>query len=199
MYSEPAGTTPAGADAHPGRGNQGLHPSRLPEHADQQPDSAPPEPLPGGWNPPWTHAELSGLRLASHHVLDVDLRGATMLRCRINKVDLSGRDLSRADLRGARGSGALLHEAILSHVDLAWADLREADLSGASLAGASLMEANLARADLRGADLRSTRHLELACLRGALADRRTQWPAGFDAGGLGVVFCDGPRRLRRPG
>ena len=79
-------------------------------------------------------------------------------------ADLIGADLIGANLRGARLSGA--------------------NLSGARLSGADLIGADLRGADLRGADLRGAR------LYKVIANRLTQFPAGFDAVGAGVEFRD---------
>ena len=66
--------------------------------------------------------------------------------------------------------------------DLSGANLRGADLRGADLDGADLSAADLSRADLDKANL------DEANLRGAIADRRTIFPKGFDARGAGVTF-----------
>ncbi len=80
-----------------------------------------------------------------------------------------GADLRRADLFGAGLEGA----------DLSGADLNEANLKRAGLEGA-----NLSGADLVGAKLRWTN------LTGAIYDRKTVWPPGFDPKAAGVIFED---------
>lgn len=195
MYADPAGQVPADASS-----NNELDPS-LPFPL-SRPTSIPPpldvyaprgEPGSDGAVLCWPRPELTSLKLTERHVAGLDLRGATMLRCRISRVDLSHRDLTGADLRSVRGTGALLACAVLRDVDLAWADLREADLNHVDLTGANLMEANLARADLRGSHLAGARHLELACVRGAVSDATTTWPATFDPRAAGVISHSGDR------
>jgi hypothetical protein len=95
------------------------------------------------------------------------------------------------DLRGAFLVGANLQAALLGGAHLQDASLRDADLRGAFLVYAQLSHVSLHGTDLRGADLRCTqlegaRHLEHADLRGAVADSKTRWPAGFDAAAAGV-------------
>jgi uncharacterized protein YjbI with pentapeptide repeats len=58
--------------------------------------------------------------------------------------------------------------------DLRWANLKRAGLEGANLSGA----------DLVGAKLRWTN------LTGAIYDRKTVWPPGFDPKAAGVIFED---------
>jgi hypothetical protein len=95
------------------------------------------------------------------------------------------------DLRGAFLVGANLQSALLGGAHLQGASLRDADLRGAFLVYAQLSDVSLHGTDLRGADLRcaqleEARHLEHAHLRGAVADTKTRWPAGFDAAAAGV-------------
>jgi uncharacterized protein YjbI with pentapeptide repeats len=52
-----------------------------------------------------------------------------------------------------------------------------AHLPGADLRGADLVGANLREADLTAADL-----------TGAIADKNTTWPDGFDPVAAGVIF-----------
>jgi uncharacterized protein YjbI with pentapeptide repeats len=71
--------------------------------------------------------------------------------------------------------------------------MSDADLRGALLVYAQLSDVSLHGTDLRGTDLRCTQlegaqHLEHADLRGAVADTKTRWPAGFDAAAAGVQF-----------
>lgn len=101
------------------------------------------------------------------------------------------RQLFDTDLRGAFLVGANLQAALLGGVYLQGASLRDADLRGAFLVYAQLSDVSLHGTDLRGADLRcarleGARHLEHADLRGAVADSKTRWPAGFDAAAAGV-------------
>jgi uncharacterized protein YjbI with pentapeptide repeats len=94
------------------------------------------------------------------------------------------KNLFEANLIGANLIGANLRRANLRRANLRRANLRGARLSGADLIGADLIGADLRGADLIGADLRG------ADLSWAMADRLTQFPAGFDAVGAGVEFRD---------
>jgi hypothetical protein len=67
--------------------------------------------------------------------------------------------------------------------------LRGRDLRGEDLAGAFLVNTDLSDSDLRGVDL-SGADLENACLRGALYDAHTRWPAGFDPTRHGAVLTE---------
>ena len=94
-----------------------------------------------------------------------------VLKKKISRADLVGKDLREAKFQGANLRDALLQKALLQDADLRNADLREASLIGTEFQGADLRDADLrdARligaklqgADLRGADLRG------ACLYGA--------------------------------
>ncbi len=75
------------------------------------------------------------------------------------------------------GPGADLFGAGLEGADLSGADLNEANLKRAGLEGA-----NLSGADLVGAKLRWTN------LTGAICDRNTVWPPGFDPTAAGVII-----------
>ena len=89
----------------------------------------------------------------------------------------------RAALRFANLATARLSGARLQGADLRWADLHDADLRGARLYGADLRGA-----DLTGAELSGTRFW------GAIHDRTTRWPEGFDARRRGLIR---PRRRWR--
>jgi uncharacterized protein YjbI with pentapeptide repeats len=118
----------------------------------------------------------------------------------LRRIDLSGRDMSglyfgacnflRANLKGADLSGTNLHGAYLawaylSEATLEGADLEDADLAGAGLEGANLSGANLCGTNLTRVDLTS------AQLAGAIYDRRTVWPEGFEPHDSGAVSLHG--------
>ncbi len=97
---------------------------------------------------------------------------ATLSQALTGDKNLFEANLIEANLIGANLSGA----------NLSGANLRGANLRGANLRVARLSGANLRGADLRGADLRG------ALLYKVIANRLTQFPAGFDAVGAGVRF-----------
>ena len=84
---------------------------------------------------------------------------------------------TRLDLQEIQLQGANLHG-----VQLLGAFLDDAHLQGAILVGAQLQGARLQGADMTDADLTD------ANLQDARYDRRTQWPAGFDAQQHGALL-----------
>lgn len=94
-------------------------------------------------------------------IIDMDLRGADLVRACLGDANLRCADLRGVDLRGACLRDARLRGADLRGADLRVASLRGADLRGADLRGACLIDmdlrgANLRDADLRGAELKNT-------------------------------------------
>jgi hypothetical protein len=87
---------------------------------------------------------LSSRVLTTEDLAGKELRGAILVRSRLDGLDLSNRDLRSAVLVQASLRGALLVHADLRGADLANADLRSADLTHADLAGADLTGACLA-------------------------------------------------------
>jgi Pentapeptide repeats (8 copies) len=130
----------------------------------------------------------------------VDLRSADFGQGRFQQAALAESHLEHAsffsaDLRDALLIGAHLQHATFVEADLRGALLNEADLRKASfqdadLRGAFLPDANLSEADLGGADL-TRAYLKGTILRGALCDRLTRWPPGFDPRAAGAISPDG--------
>lgn len=99
-------------------------------------------------------------------------------------------------LKGATLIGATLRFAVLCYSDLRFTNLYQAnmiyvnlegaDLRNASLFGANLRSAHLANAKLQGANINHA-NLDGACLRGALYNKRTVFPVGFDPVAAGMV------------
>jgi Pentapeptide repeats (8 copies) len=142
----------------------------------------------------------------------LDLADTDLRRLELGHAELCGASLARSHLEGARlrhahldGTdlgGAALDQADLEHADLAEADLRAATLHGARLdgavlTGARLEDASFEGARLHGSDLRHAIGLQQASLQGAIADRATTWPPGFDAQVAGVVV-EQPAPTSRP-
>lgn len=143
----------------------------------------------------------------------VDLRGADLSYIELNKVDMSGVNLEGTDMHGAKLRGTDFEKSSLRHIDLRFADmswsrlkgvdLGESTLAWAKLVGARMLDTNLSScglievdftmAVLEGVDLRSallnganlsrTGHFN-AVAEGALYDKYTKWPSGFDVRGL---------------
>ena len=150
-------------------------------------------------------ADLRRARLDGALLLGARLTGADLIG-----VDLLGARLTGADLTGANLNGANLTGANLVGVDLTGADLTGADLTGADLTGADLSEMNSAKVESLSNYIRSSRlnqtpgtiriiqaaksnqalktDLSTAKLDGAIADKNTKFPEGFDAAKAGVII-----------
>jgi uncharacterized protein YjbI with pentapeptide repeats len=115
-----------------------------------------------------TRADVEALIAARKASTRIDLQAK-----RLNKLDLSGLDLSNANLQSARINGTDLSKAKLDGavLDQAWG--LDADLTGASLKGASLFATQLMGAKVDGADLSNSRiaaDFSRASLKGAKFD-----------------------------
>ncbi|MBC8365289.1 MAG: pentapeptide repeat-containing protein, partial [Actinobacteria bacterium] len=93
----------------------------------------------------------------------------------------SGRNVGAVEVKGYK---------IEPEADLTRARLEGANLSGANLSWANLSWAspkrNIPGANLRGADLAGA-NLGETSLTGALADKHTIWPEGFNPAAAGVI------------
>jgi uncharacterized protein YjbI with pentapeptide repeats len=128
------------------------------------------------------NANLVGVPLDGPNLKGADLRGSNFAG-----ANLRGSNLRQANLREANLTMAALILADLTGAKLYKANLREANLRQANLRQANLAGANLKRADLREADLTGANLVE-ADLTGAIADKNTVWPEGFDPVAAGVIF-----------
>jgi hypothetical protein len=117
-------------------------------------------------------ADLLEKNLARANLAGADLTVALLMRANLQGVNLEGATLSGANLGHAR-----LVDASLTRANLYHAHLASADLGGASLVDANLLFANLDGARLEGTDL-----------HGAIYNRGTQWPGGFDPDGAGAQW-----------
>jgi uncharacterized protein YjbI with pentapeptide repeats len=99
---------------------------------------------------------------------------------------------------GARGFGASNEPNLLiTHVDLRNADLLNyfdytdfsySDLGGVNFREADLKYANFMHADLCGANLTTAQHYSSATFTGAVADKDTRFPKGFNPHNYGIVM-----------
>jgi hypothetical protein len=115
----------------------------------------------------------------------VDLRGAELSHAKLSRALLRHSSLMRAILNHADLSKVDFARSILERSDLRNADLRGAILSGARLTYADLGGAQLGNAKLDGTDLSMVIHGGTD-FRGATANKRTQWPEGFDPESHGI-------------
>jgi len=101
------------------------------------------------------HADFTNARLNFAKATSVDFRGASLI-AELERVDLTGSNLSRADLSGAVANPEACGGAILRNVLLTRAKLCRAYLPGIDLRGSTLLEADLTDACLGNADLSDT-------------------------------------------
>ena len=153
-------------------------------------------------------ANLRGADLSYTDLAGSDLHGAKFYRASLEPASLEGANLaatnlSAADLRMTNLRGANLAGADLSYANLYGSDLRGANLQSADLRGvnldrallfsfAPLEAASMANVPERQSVMAGNDVLSLAIeansqdpelsvqLEGALFDRHTQFPAGFD-------------------
>jgi hypothetical protein len=118
--------------------------------------------------------------ITTHQGGSVSLNGALLRGARLPGAHLRAANICESNLAGADLTGADLRDAELQGTDLRRADLADANLSGAGLAGVDLSSANLKGANLTGAHLEEGDDFSAADLTGAVYDRHTRWPSGFD-------------------
>jgi Pentapeptide repeats (9 copies) len=138
----------------------------------------------------WTALiQITGLKRTGDATVLLDhsqLAGAELAGTRLSWITFSGSDLRNASFRRATVDHAFFNDA-----DLRGTEFGEADLSGAvfsrtnlagarlsidvELRGARLTSTNVCGADLRGANLAATTEPIQV-----YADKKTQWPSGFD-------------------
>lgn len=146
------------------------------------------------------HSDIASF--ADQDLSEVPLRSANLQGLDLKRVDLGSGDLCGADLRGA-----LLTDADLSNANLRGANMSGTGLRGTNLSGADLRDVRfgfcvMAGTDFRAADLRGadfvgggstmvvwSRDLQGADFRGALYDRTTRWPLGFNPQSHGCIFA----------
>ena len=96
-----------------------------------------------------------------------------------------------SNLENALLAGCWAKDADFRNAKMSGAKMDTADFTGADIRGASLQGARFSGARLEGTDMRCEQ-LEAAKLRGAIADRQTRWPEGFDPAGRGIVALTTP-------
>ncbi len=132
-------------------------------------------------------ADLFGKNLANHNLTGANLAGANLDMANLRGAYLFGADLTSATLVGADLTEANFEWSMLKGADLDNAVLRRAELTRANLAGADLCKADLTEANLCGANLKGAQ-IEAISLSGAVADRNTIWPDGFNPTEAGVAI-----------
>jgi hypothetical protein len=154
-------------------------------------------------------ADLSGADLST--ILNgADLSGANLVHANLNWAQMTGADLSVSKLGGAILSLTSLSDANLKAADLRGADLSStilvgADLSGSDLSGAKLNNPNLNGANLSGANLSDANlekanlfesSLEKANLNGAIYNKNTKWPDGFNPKAAGARLVQEESKMK---
>ena len=127
---------------------------------------------------PCPHFEGDGLCLAKTWAGAASglIPAITCLLVEFEDADVLGEDDDKVRVSRCRVVDVFDAPALIRDGWCTGADLTRADLGGADLTRAYLGGADLTRADLGGADL-----------TGAVADRWTRWPDGFDPAGRGVT------------
>lgn len=130
-----------------------------------------------------------------------DLRGADLWGARLDGADLRGSDLREANLKDAHFDGTNLAGANLEGQDLSvlWG-LSNSSFKGANLRGlkgglhVTVTKCDFRKADVRGAWLAGpgTGYFSTCDFRGAVYDKDTRWPKGFDVAGAGAVLVGEP-------
>ncbi|MFO7656793.1 MAG: M56 family metallopeptidase [Bacteroidales bacterium] len=130
------------------------------------------------------NANLGEAYLDWANLENASLRYAILKEASLNGAKFQGADLTGADLKEVNLSGQNLRRVFFNYANLKEADLSLADLRDCDLSNSNLREADLTKADLRGANLKfadlSEAKLTGANLEGAIADRYTLFPEGFD-------------------
>lgn len=118
--------------------------------------------------------ECAGVNLAT---LNVKGKSIFLDSLNLQGANLSGANLSTNTLIHSDLNGANLRDADLRMTDMRWGNFTSADFKGADLRLAILSAANLTDAKLGGTNL-----------EGAMYDKHTTWPAGFDASAAGAIL-----------
>ena len=132
-------------------------------------------------------ADLFGENLANHNLTGANLAGANLNMANLRGAYLFGADLTSATLVGADLTEANFEWSTLKGAALDNAVLRRAELTRANLAGADLCKADLTEANLCGTNLKGAQIAAIS-LSGAVADRNTIWPDGFNPTEAGVAI-----------
>lgn len=127
-----------------------------------------------------TEANFSNAVLSQSSFNYSDLTGANLTNSDLSKTKFEGTNLIRANLNNVNFSESYFSK----EVKLDKADMSEANLSKASLIGVTLSQVNLSHANLRdskllGANFESA-NLEKTNLEGAICNKNTKFPEGFD-------------------
>ena len=107
-------------------------------------------------------------------------------------ISLEEATLNFAQLYDINLSGAILINAYLIGTNLRSANLTYAYLNGADLNYAYLHNANLTEAKLYGANLEKAEHYNTATFTGAIYDKNTKFPPGFDPQKAGCIKDPAP-------
>ncbi len=143
-------------------------------------------------------ANLSGLDLSGRDISGADLSGADLRDTNLKNADLSNTVLAGANLQGTRLEGANL-----SLAKLAGLDFYKTQVQGARFWAADLRKTkgwreihgcDFTTADLRGAHITDIQFAggEPPTFGGALYDKHTRWPRGFDLEQAQVTRQDDP-------
>jgi len=126
-------------------------------------------------------AVLEGLNLTGTRLRKANLRGALMFHANLVKADLTEAQCMTADFRFAD-----LRNCKLNKSAPIFANFSETNLQSASLAQADIFGAVFKGSNLKGTVMLCHR-LEEASLEGAIFDKNTVWPDGYEPEKHGAI------------
>ncbi len=126
----------------------------------------------------WANLEGASLRYAL-------LKEATFNGTKLSNADFMGTNLKEVNLSGQNLRNTNFSQTNLKEADLSLTDFRDSDLSYANIREADFTKADLRNANLKGADL-SEAKISGVNFKGAIADKYTQFPEGFNAVSQGI-------------
>lgn len=122
-------------------------------------------------------ADLQSAIFSSAELRSARLENANLSNAILNRANLAACLASNANFTRANLTNAMMRSGIFENADFSFADFFGAIVGGAQFSGATFYGANLRYCD----------GLSEANLSGAIADKSTAWPLGFDAALHGVI------------
>lgn len=133
-------------------------------------------------------ANLTEAVLTGANFQEADLTSASFSSAKLEKADFRKSIVLRTGFQGADLSGANFEGVDLNNVSFQNCVMKGANLRNALKIG-DVQKTDLRNADLRGASFTCTVYYMTGCrLSGALYDKNTRWPAGFDVAASGAVL-----------
>jgi uncharacterized protein YjbI with pentapeptide repeats len=143
------------------------------------------------------NATFSRAQLQKAHFFGAKLQGTDFFGAQLQGTGFAGAQLEAARFGSARLQNAIFSRAQMQRTDFTGAQLQKADFTGAQLQWANFSRAHLEAANFLNAQLQKAVFFE-AELKGALCDRWTTWPDGFDWKSAGVELLSKAPPTSRP-